>query len=124
MNLESLHFQNKSEMPAIADIDEAREYVEDLLEQGIKPIVTVKKKWLDALSNGLEKHTSWIPGFDEVVGTLGIDPYIPNGEDRVFVEVDIDSSDQIQPRFTGPDSSFHGVVVLSGPIPPERIRVH
>lgn len=107
----------------IEDIDEAREFIEELFEKGERPIVTVKEKWVDLLRAGLRPHSSWIDGFDEVVGTYGRDPYLPEGEKRVRVRVNGIDIKQIEPRFTGKDKKFHGVVILKGPIQPEHIEV-
>lgn len=104
-------------------IEKAQENIADMYKRGIRPVVTVKPKWVDTLKQGLPKHASWIPGFNEVVGTMGIKPYAMTNEKRFIVEVNVPSPQQIRPRLTGPDKSFHGVVVLAGPILPENIRI-
>jgi hypothetical protein len=120
MGLESPQFNKKDEMEIIAD---AEEEIAEMFGKGIRPVVTVKMKRIEQLKKGLPKHSSWIPGFDEVVGTMGIEPYVPGGDERVVVQVNVDSPNQIRPRYTGPDRAFHGVVVLNGPIPPEKIEI-
>jgi len=120
MGFETFKFNQGEQFEKIAD---AEEQIAEMLENGILPVVTVKQKWIETLKKGLEKHSSWIPGFDEIVGTIGIDPYIPEGEERVVVRVNVDSPERVHPRYTGPDKSFHGVVVLDGPIPPENIEI-
>lgn len=107
----------------INTVEEVRERIVEMYERGIRPVVTIKPKWARALQKGLVRHASWIPGFNEIVGTMGIEPYIPSGEDRLVVQVNVPSPQQIRPRLTGPDKSFHGVIVLVGPISPQNIRV-
>jgi len=120
MGFESASFNKKEQIEKIAD---AEEQIGEMFEKGIRPVVTVKATRIEQLKNGLPKHASWIPGFDEIVGTMGIEPYVPEGDERVVVQINIDSPDQIRPRYTGPDHGFHGVVVLNGPIPPENIEI-
>lgn len=120
MGFEAPQFNKKEEAEMIAD---AEEEIQEMFRNGERPVVTVETEWVDALKNGLKEHASWIPGFDKIVGTMGTDPYIPKGQERVVVRVNVDSVDQIHPRYTGPDKAFHGVVVLDGPIPPENIEV-
>lgn len=54
--------------------------------------------------------------------TLGRDPFLPEGEDRVLLEVQV-KSNEAQPRFTGKENIFQGIVGITKYIPPERIRV-
>jgi len=104
-------------------LDSAHERIRELYSQGVRPIVTVPREYAHVLAYGLKEHSTWIPGLDAIVGTIGRDPYLPSGSDRVIVEVDPETADRIKPRFTGPRRSFDGVVVLEGPIPPERLRI-
>ena len=57
-----------------------------------------------------------------IAGTFGREPYVNTDDDRVVVNVENISLEQIKPRFTGPNNSFSGVVVLDGPIPPDAIN--
>ncbi|PIP73413.1 MAG: hypothetical protein COW88_02230 [Candidatus Lloydbacteria bacterium CG22_combo_CG10-13_8_21_14_all_47_15] len=124
MGFETGQSVNQHEIPAFRpeDIDEAREYILARYEKGERPVVTVKKRYLSVLSRGLAPHATWVPeAGDMLVGTFGREALLPEGEERVAVHVlDIDPR-HIEPRFTGPDNAFHGVVALSGPIPPERL---
>ncbi len=115
----------QSENISISDPEEAREFVYTLIEQGEVPCVSVPEKYLAALQKGLMAYSSWIPGMNAIVGTLGRKPYLPNSEEgkRVLVRIKKIDPHNIQPRFTGPDKSFHGVVLLDGPIPPEDLEV-
>jgi hypothetical protein len=123
--IESQNFnQEKTPMhTACESYDEAREYIDELFEKGERPIVTVKEKWFDSLKAGLRPQSSWIDGFNEIVGTFGREAYEPEGEKRVRVRVSGIDVRQIEPRFTGKDRKFQGVVILKGPIPPECIEV-
>lgn len=104
------------------DREEALEQIHELYERGERPVVSVPEQFAQAAQNGLSPHTTWIPGFDAIVGTFGREPYIPNNERRVLLRLELDES-QIEPRFTGPDKAFDGVVVIKGPVPKEKIVV-
>ncbi len=96
--------------------------VEEMLEKGERPIVTFPRELLSRVRlHGLQPRKSWIPGFDHVVGTLGIPPYRDN-PDRVTVRITIDDPASIQPRITGKDTLFHGVVVFRGPVPVSKLE--
>ena len=117
---------NKSEVlteSTIESPEEAREYIDTLYEQGERPIVTVPVVYRDALAKGLHPHSNWLPGTELLVGTFARNPYLPTGEERVQVRVRNIDKHHIEPRFTGPDRMFHGVVVLSGPIYPEDLEI-
>lgn len=96
---------------------DARIVIHELFEYGERPVVSVLEQYADAAERGLTPHTTWIPGFSAIVGTFGREPYVPSGERRVLFRVNIESEDQIEPRFTGPSKEYQGVVVLKGPIP-------
>ncbi len=111
------------QMPAeelVTDPETARELIHALYKKGERPVVSVPKQYAGALAKGLQAHASWIPGFEAIVGTFGEKPYVPGSEERVLVKVDI-PEEQIEPRFTGPERAYHGIVVLKGPIPAEHI---
>ena len=109
--------------PEISDPAAAQEYIYELWKRGERPVVTVPVAYVGTLKKGLRAHTTWIPNFKVIAGTMGRDPYLPPTDKRVIVTVDV-PPEQIKPRFTGPDKSFHGVVILEGPIDPERITIH
>lgn len=109
----------------IEDRDEARDLIEEMFNKGERPCVTVPKIYLSALEKGLRPHSTWVSA-DLIVGTFGRKPYLPKTEntgDRAIVYIKEISPKSIEPRFTGSDNHFHGVVVLSGPISPESIEV-
>ncbi|HUO50343.1 MAG TPA: hypothetical protein VMU25_02140 [Candidatus Paceibacterota bacterium] len=104
----------------IHEPDEAREHIHELFAQGERPVVSVPEEYAGALSHGLVARATWIPGFEAIVGTFAREPYLPSNEKRVLVKVELDEN-QIEPRFTGPQKIFEGIVVLRGPIPPEQL---
>jgi len=119
-------FFNNEKKISIQDPEEAREFIYKMFEKGERPCVSVKEKRLDELSKGLPPHSSWIPGFEAVVGTFGVEPYLPSiefGDKRKVVRVNGIDPKNVQPRFTGQDKAFHGIVVLNGPIGPNSIEV-
>ncbi len=94
----------------VEDVTDAREIINELIELGEKPIVTVPiKYWHEIQSKKLmEAKDTWIPGFKGIVGTLGRPAYKLD-KDRIALQVD--SSDFLpEPRFTGKDRKFYGVV--------------
>lgn len=104
------------------EIECARDQVRLWLEQGIMPVITVPRQYVPALKNGIRESSSWIGG-NIIAGTIGRDPYMPSGEDRVMLRVSINAPEQLEPRMTGPDRSFHGVVVFHGPIMSNQIEI-
>jgi hypothetical protein len=103
------------------EIEEAQEVIRNLIERGEYPVVTIPARYKEELSHGLSPHSTWIPEQQLICGTLGRKPYFPHEEERIAVTVEI-SPDQIEPRATGPDHHWHGIVVLHGPIPPEALH--
>lgn len=108
---------------AITDPEEAQMRIHELFERGERPVVSVPAQYVDVLKKGLVAHATWLIGVSAIVGTLGRPPYIPVGEKRVLVRVEIEDERQLEPRFTGPSHTYQGVVVLRGPIPPEKITI-
>ena len=106
----------------ITDPESAREQIHEMFERGERPVVSVPEEYADAISKGLVAHSTWIPGFSAIVGTFGREPYVPNTDSgkRVLIKVELEE-DQIEPRFTSPQNAYQGIVVLRGPIAPERI---
>ena len=115
--------ENPLLFPSIEDISEAEEFIEQLFEKGDRPIVTVPTQYAEAIKEGLQARTSWIPDLKVIAATFGRDPFLPEDEERVTVRVNINNHEYIKPRFTGPDKKFHGVVTIEGPIPSENIEV-
>lgn len=107
-------------MPDIEDAEEAREAIKGAIEKGEQPVISVPEEYGDAARNGITPHATWI-GEKITAGTVLRPPYLPNGEKRRFFRINV-SGEQIEPRFTGPDKHFHGVVGFRGPIPPDAIE--
>ena len=114
--------KSPEQVELITDPESAREKIHEMFERGERPVVSVPEEYAEAISKGLVPHSTWIPGFSAIVGTFGRAPYEPNTDSgkRVLVKVELDEN-QIEPRFTGPQNAYQGIVVLRGPIPPERI---
>ncbi len=106
----------------IEDPEEARELIQQMLSEGKRPIVTIDKKYLeDVKKDGLIPQKSWT-GHDLLIGTLGREPYkLDKG--RVAVEVLVDNPDLINPRFTGEEKYFQGVVEIATEVPPDKLRI-
>ncbi len=107
------------------DLEEAREVIANFLSKQEFPKVTVDRKHLEEiLAHGLrERPTSYQKNVRAIVGTIGIEPLLPEQEDRVILELHIDPK-QVQPRFTGPKRTFKGIVhIATAHVPPEKIRV-
>jgi hypothetical protein len=108
----------------IADPEEARYFIRERMERdGELPTISVPQKYVEAARQGIMPHTTWI--YDAIIaGTLGREPYSPEGpegESRALFRVKV-PPEMVVPRFTGPDSHFHGVVIFKGEIPPEYLE--
>ncbi len=103
----------------ILERGEALKYISNQYSLGERPVVTVPRKYIDFLKEGLRPYTTWV-GVALIAATFGREPY--ESDDRVVVNVKNIPLEQIEPRFTGPNNSFSGVVVLNPPIPPEYIE--
>lgn len=104
-------FQNQMR-EGVGDAEEAREMIIKLLEMGEKPKVSVERKFLETImqQGGLSEKETWIPGFRALIGTLGREPYgLAREEERMVFEV-TNPHIQLEPRFTGKDKKFHGIV--------------
>jgi hypothetical protein len=111
----------------IEDITEAREYIAELLAAGTRPIVTVPEQYAEqVLKEGI--HTllkeDGLTGkkFSFIAGTIGVPILSPSDEDRFVLSVDTDTV-KIEPRLTGSDKAFHGVVHFPNGIPARAITV-
>jgi len=104
----------------IEDFEEAVELIKDAINSGCAPVISVPFRYVEAAKKGIQKNSTWI-GEKIIAGTIVRDPYLPMGEKRKILKVEV-GPDYIEPRFTGPDKKFHGVVVFSGPISPETIK--
>lgn len=117
-----VEFLSEEQIPDIEDIEDAKEEIAKSLERGEFPIVTVPSQYLDALCKGLQPHSSWIEEEQIIAGTINRLPYMPKNEPRVAVRVKT-PLENIEPRLTGHDRHWHGVIVFRGPISPDEIEV-
>lgn len=110
----------------ISDPEQAQKFIDELIDKGERPYVSIPKQYISSvLEEGLKPHATWVPGFRKIVGTLGREPFEPDfpKEERVVVRIKEIDKDKIHPRFTGPDKSFHGVVIFDGPIDPNSVEL-
>ncbi len=96
----------------ISNIDEANEYVENLIKNGIKPIISIPREYIEAVkcNGGIGAQETDIKNFKAIAGIIGDMPYKAGSNDRLFYEVDC-SYEDISPRLTGGKGYFNGVVV-------------
>ncbi|MBD3359276.1 MAG: hypothetical protein GF365_01020 [Candidatus Buchananbacteria bacterium] len=106
-----------------ADKEDAEEWIEKLVSSGIKPILSLPKaNWQEVQQQGLKAKATWIPELKVLAATLGVVPYKAGEEDRVFLQIEAKPRD-LQPRITGKDRTFHGVVGFNRDyIPPDKIE--
>lgn len=105
----------------IEDVDDAREYIAELVSTGTLPLVTVPEEFVEKV---LQEGISILPKEDKltgkkfsfVAGTIGVPPLAPSLETRYVLAVDA-SVVKIEPRMTGEDRAFHGVVQFPDGIP-------
>jgi hypothetical protein len=105
------------------DKEEAEEWIEKLVSSGILPILSLPKEhWQGVQQQGLKAKATWIPELKVLAATLGVLPYKASEEDRVFLRIEAKPQD-LQPRITGQDRTFHGVVGFNSDyIPPDKIQ--
>lgn len=104
-------FQNQLK-EGVEDVVEAKELIRKLLEMGERPKISISKKFLEAImqEGGLSEKETWVPGFRALIGTLGREPYGLGGEEERIIFEATNPHIQLEPRFTGKDKKFHGVV--------------
>ncbi len=107
-------------MTLIERRDEYLDWLEDLYEEGFLPVITFAKKYLpEKLKNGFNAHFSeYIPTLKCTAGTIGVKYFIPESEHRCIAILRNPQKTQynIQPRLTGPEKSFQGVITTSSHI--------
>ena len=103
----------------IEDYDEAMDFIKQTIEKEEWPIISVPQKYRQAVKQGIKPHSTWI-GEEIIAGTISRTPYNPEDEKRRCFKIKV-SPQQIEPRFTGPDKKFHGVILFKGPIQPEAM---
>ncbi len=106
--------EHGAEIIDVEDFEEAREIIADAIKRGELPIVSVPEEYKEVAHIGIEPNTTWV-GEKIIAGTILRPPYVPKGESRSFFKIHVPPK-QVEPRFTGPDGHFHGVVAFRGPI--------
>lgn len=114
------------ERVAITDILEAREHVAELIEKGTHPLITAETKYVpDILEHGINflAKEDGLTGkkFSFIAGTIGIAPLAPKTEERYVLAVD--TSVRVEPRLTGADAAFHGVVQFPAGVPANALTI-
>jgi hypothetical protein len=110
----------------LEDIDEAREFIAECLKNNINPIITIPEEFADEV---MKYGIHFIPKqdvktgrkFSFIAGTIGIGPYLPEGQSRYIMEID-PKNIQIEPRITGKQKRFYGVVGFVGGVPAESFK--
>ena len=89
--------------------EEAKQAVKWLESMGEQPKISIDLKYLDDLKmkGGKEARTTWLPSLRAIVGTIGVLPY---GADKRVVFTVVNPKIQIEPRATGGNKKFHGVI--------------
>lgn len=90
--------------------DEARDYIQKLRDAGTHPVISVPREFVETLQKegAAKARETWIPKLAVLAGTIGVPPYSPE-PNRIFYEV-VNPDTRIEPRFTGKDKKFHGIV--------------
>jgi len=110
------------------DIETALETVEDLLEQGVLPFITIPTQYIEEVKKtGIPKIPKFdrsVPGggYSVIAGTLGAEPLFDLKEERYLAQID-PTGLRISPRMTGTDRAFYGTVVFDKAIPAENINI-
>ena len=92
-----------------------REILKEIVNQGSKPVFSIPREYLKG-STTITPHKTWVQA-NIIAGTIGIPPYNLSG-DRILCVYEGDINDiYLQPRLTGPDKLFHGIVATLQPIP-------
>jgi hypothetical protein len=111
----------------LEDRDDAREFIDECIKNDIKPIVTIPVEFADDV---LKYGVHFVPKqdvktgkkFSFIAGTIGIDPYLPEEQERLVLEID-EKAVSIEPRITGKEKRFYGVVGFVGGIPANSFKV-
>lgn len=113
--------QQKYHMPPDYEVEEARDKIRQLLEAGELPYISVPEKYVEIVKKeGIHMSPSWT-GHRLIVGTIGRQPYKLDDPDRRYFEV-LALAEDLEPRFTGEDKTFRGVVGFKNEILPENIH--
>lgn len=105
----------------IQDIEDAREFVEEQVAAGVRPLITVPGEYVEEVMKygitSIQKQDAKTGRkFSFIAGTIGLDPYLPENSTRHVFEVD-PAQVRIEPRITGSDHRFHGVVGFMDGVP-------
>ncbi len=109
----------------VSEKEEIKQFITQLLDNKIFPVISLPKKFLDIIKKegGIHARDTYIPGVKLIAGILGMKPYEKQGEDRVLLEIQCKPED-LDPRFTGKNKSYNGVVVFNKDfIPLEKINI-
>lgn len=122
-NIKTIKNNKEKKQPPfeIKEKEVADRYIAKKYQEGIRPVVTVPKKYAEHLKKGLHAHATWI-GLPLIAATFDREPYTSPDEERIIVNVQGIEQEKIRPRFTGPNKAFSGVVVLEPPIPPSALQ--
>ncbi len=92
------------------DLDDLREKI-DKIRKVVPPVISVPKKFIAEIKQKgyIESHPTWT-GHKMLCATVGRSPYNHNNEERLFFIVK--PHIPIEPRFTGKDRLFKGVVII------------
>lgn len=107
-------FENKqrTEDEIMASLEEAQEYIDELVDNEIYPMVSIPNQYIDRVKKvqkGIMSKETDIPGVALVAGTLGILPFDPDA-DRTLFRIKCKQGD-LKPRATGKQRNYNGVVV-------------
>lgn len=77
---------------------------------GEEPQISIEDRFIDDLmmKGGKEKRRTWIPYLEAIIGTIGVKPYGDPSKRKVFRITN--PGIRLEPRATGRDKKFHGVV--------------
>ena len=92
-----------------------REKLKELINQGYKPVFSIPREYLKGTTS-IIPHKTWVKA-NIIAGTIGIPPYNRSGDRILCVYNGNINEIYLQPRLTGPDNLFHGIVATLEPIP-------
>lgn len=94
----------------IQDVEEARNSIKELRDAGVNPFISIPREYVETIKKEgtIRAKETWIPRAHILAGTIGIEPYAPEA-DRMIFEV-VNTKTRVEPRFTGKDKKFHGIV--------------
>lgn len=106
-------------------LDYGKETLEELLSNNFPIVFSVPAQYSSKIKEkGLTLHETDIPGFKALAGTIGIPPYTPDEEPRLLaiLKPEFAKKYKIQPRFTGKETIFQGVIITLNSIDPSDLE--